>query len=132
MMNIILTDFRNEVLLQIFNRFRRPIDNKFLKDSLVNENFTGYLNKYDTKIYTFNANELPLYNEDSTNFNSLNTIVQTQGKPTGIPGLYYYDVSYDRFNYISKKEITDTMGHRQGYIFIVSKPKKYKSDALVS
>ena len=130
MINIILTDFRNEILLQIFNRFRKPADNKHLKDSLVNENFTGYLNKYDTRIYTFNANELPLYNDDSTNFNSLNTIVQTQGKPTGIPGLYYYDVSYDRFNYISKKEITDTLGRRQGYIFIVSKPKKYKSDAL--
>jgi two-component system, NtrC family, nitrogen regulation sensor histidine kinase NtrY len=130
MMKIVLTDFRNDVLLQLFNRFRKPSDNKSLKDSLVNENFTGYLNKYDTKIYTFTANELPLYNDDSTNFNSLNTIVQTQGKPTGIPGLYYYDVSYDRFNYISKKEITDSLGHRQGYIFIVSKPKKYKSDAL--
>ncbi|MEP6926374.1 MAG: ATP-binding protein, partial [Ginsengibacter sp.] len=130
MMNIILTDFRNEILLQIFNRFRRPLENKNLKDSLVNENFTGYLNKYDTKIYTFSANELPLYNDDSTNFNSLNTIVQTQGKPTGIAGLYYYDVSYDRFNYISKKEIIDTLGRKQGYIFIVSKPKKYKSDAL--
>ncbi len=130
MMKIILTDFRNEVLLQLFNRLKRPAENKFLKDSLVNENFTGYLNKYDTKIYTFNANELPLYNEDSINFNSLNTIVQTQGKPTGIPGLYYYDVSYDRFNYISKKEIADTLGRRLGYIFIVSKPKKFKSDAL--
>lgn len=130
MMNIILTDFRNENLLQIFDRFRGPDENNYLKDSLVNENFTGYLNKYDTKIYTFDANELPLYNEDSTNFNSLNTIVQTQGKPTGIPGLYYYDISYDRFNYISKKEVTDTFGYREGYIFIVSKPKKYKSDAL--
>ncbi|MEP6949862.1 MAG: ATP-binding protein [Ginsengibacter sp.] len=130
MMNIILTDFRNEVLVQLFNRFRKPSDNRSLKDSLVNENFTGYLNKYDTKIYTFTVNELPLYNDDSINFNSLNTIVQTQGKPTGIPGLYYYDVSYDRFNYISKKEITDTFGRRLGYLFIVSKPKKYKSDAL--
>jgi signal transduction histidine kinase len=130
MMNIILTDFRNENLFRIFNRFRKPYENKILKDSLINENFTGYLNKYDTRIYTFDANELPLYNEDSTNFNSLNTIVQTQGKPTAIPGLYYYDISYDRFNYISKKEITDSLGFIEGYFFIVSKPKKYKSDAL--
>jgi signal transduction histidine kinase len=130
MMNIILTDFRNENLYRIFNRFRQPYENKILKDSLINENFTGYLNKYDTRIYTFDANELPLYNEDSTNFNSLNTIVQTQGKPTAIPGLYYYDISYDRFNYISKKEITDSLGFIEGYFFIVSKPKKYKSDAL--
>ncbi|MEP6595755.1 MAG: hypothetical protein ABJA71_07395, partial [Ginsengibacter sp.] len=130
MMNIVLTDFSNTYLSDIFERFKRPIQNSTLKDSLVNENFSGYLNKYDTKIYTFDADELPLYNDDSTNFNALNTIVQTQGKPTGIKDLYYYDVSYDRFNYISKKIISDTAGKIQGYIFIVSKPKKYKSDAL--
>ena len=129
-MNIILTDFRNDYLSEIFYRFKNPQQNKFLKDSLVNENFSGYLNKYDTRIYTFNAAEDPLYNEDSTDFNSLNAIVQTQGKSTGVEDLYYYDISYDRFNYISKKEIIDSTGKKLGYFFLVSKPKKYKSDAL--
>ncbi|MEO6134359.1 MAG: HAMP domain-containing sensor histidine kinase [Ginsengibacter sp.] len=129
-MNIILTDFRNEYLSGIFYKFKNPVQNKGLKDSLVNENFSGYLNKFDTRIYTFNEQEQSLYNQDSTNFNSLNAIIQTQGKKTGIPDLYFYDVSYDRFNYISRKEITDTNGVKQGYVFIVSKPKKYKSDAL--
>lgn len=129
-MNIILTDFRNEYLSDVFYKFKNPVQNRILKDSLVNENFSGYLNKFDTRIYTFNAAEAPLFNEDSTNYNSLNAIIQTQGKPTGIPDLYYYDVSYDRFNYIGKKVITDTSGNKKGYIFIVSKPKKYKSDAL--
>jgi len=128
--NIILKDFRNDYLSDIFYRFKNKQQNKFLKDSLINENFSGYLNKYDTKIYTFNAAEMPLYNEDSTTYNSLNAIIQTQGKPTDIPDLFYYDVSYDRFNYISKKEITDSSGTRQGYVFIISTPKKYKSDAL--
>lgn len=128
--NIILKDFRNDFLSGIFYRFKNPIENKYLKDSLINENFSGYLNKYDTKIYTFNAAEMPLFNEDSTTYNSLNAIVQTQGKPTDIPDLYYYDISYDRFNYISKKEITDSAGDKLGYIFIISKPKRYKSDAL--
>ncbi len=130
MVNIILIDFNNYNLSQIFDRFKDPIESRAIKDSLINENFSGYLNKYDTQIYTFNSNDTPLYNEDSTNINSLNTIVQTQGKPTGTPGLFYYDVSYDRFNYISKKTITDSLGKKLGSIFIVSKPKKYKSDAL--
>ncbi|MEO6637502.1 MAG: HAMP domain-containing sensor histidine kinase [Ginsengibacter sp.] len=130
MMNIVLTDFSNSFLSGAFPRFEDSGQNRQLKDSLVNENFSGYLNKYDTRIYTFGKNELPLYNDDSTRFNSLNTIVQTQGKPTEIPGLYYYDVSYDRFNYISRKVVTDTSGITQGYVFIVSKPKRYKSDAL--
>jgi two-component system nitrogen regulation sensor histidine kinase NtrY len=128
--SIILTDFRNEYLSDIFYKFKNRAQNRFLKDSLINENFSGYLNKYDTKIYTFNEDELPLYNDDSTTFNSLNAIIKTQGKATDNPDLFYYDVSYDRFNYISKKEITDSVGNKQGYFFIVSKPKKYKSDAL--
>ncbi len=128
--SVILSDFSNEALRGIFDRFKNPFENGFLKDSLINENFSGYLNKYDTRIYTFDSSEAPLYNEDSTNFNSLNAIIQTQGKPTAIPDLYYYDISYDRFNYISKKEIADSGGNKEGYIFIVSTPKKYKSDAL--
>ncbi|MEO6838569.1 MAG: HAMP domain-containing sensor histidine kinase [Ginsengibacter sp.] len=128
--NIILNDFSNDFLAGVFYRFKDPYQNKFLKDSLINENFSGYLNKYDTRIYTFNSNELPLYNDDSTTFNSLNAIIQTQGKPTAIPDLFYYDVSYDRFNYISRKNIADSTGDTLGYVFIISKPKKYKSDAL--
>jgi len=128
--NIILNDFRNDYLSGIFYRFKNPYQNRFLKDSLINENFSGYLNKYDTKIYTFDSSEVPLYNEDSTTFNSLNAIIQTQGKPTDIPDLFLYDISYDRFNYISKKTITDSTNKKLGYVFIISKPKKYKSDAL--
>ncbi|MDQ2719498.1 MAG: HAMP domain-containing histidine kinase [Bacteroidota bacterium] len=129
-MSIILTDFRNDFLSSIFFRFKDARQNKFLKDSLVNENFSGYLNKFDTKIYTFNSAEQPLYNEDSTSYNALNAIVQTQGKPTGTPDLFYYDISYDRFNYISRKVIADSLGNKKGYFFIISKPKNYKSDAL--
>ncbi|MES2893873.1 MAG: HAMP domain-containing sensor histidine kinase [Bacteroidota bacterium] len=130
LMNTVLTDFRNEALSPIFYRFRADSTNKNLKDSLLNANFTAYLNKYDTRIFTFDANENSLYNEDSTTFNTLNTILNTQGKETAIPDLFYYDVSYDRFTYISKKEISDTAGNQLGYIFILASPKRYKVDAL--
>jgi signal transduction histidine kinase len=128
--SIILKDFNNDYLSNVFYRFNNPYENRYLKDSLINENFSGYLDKYDTRIYTFNAAEMPLYNEDSTTFNALNAIIQTQGQPTDIPELFYYDISYDRFNYISKKEVTNADGLKLGYVFIISKPKRYKSDAL--
>ena len=130
MMNIMLTDFRNDFLSQIFTRFKDKGDNKFLKDSLINENFSGYLNKYDTKIYTFDAQQKSLFNEDSSTYNTLNAVLVTQAKPTAYADLFYYDVSYDRFNYISKKQVTDAQGKLQGFAFILSRPKKYKSDAL--
>jgi signal transduction histidine kinase len=130
MMNIMLTDFRNDFLSEIFPRFKDAADNKFLKDSLINENFSGYLNKYDTKIYTFDAHQQQLFNEDSSTYNTLNAVLETQAKPTAYAELYYYDVSYDRFNYISKKLIKDKDGNLQGFAFILSSPKKYKIDAL--
>ena len=130
MMNIILTDFNTDFLSRNFDRFKDSVDNRFLKDSLINENFSGYLNKYDTKIYSFDANKRSLHNLDSTTYNTLNAVLETQAKPTPFPGLYYYDISYDRFNYISKKEIKDANRNLQGYIYILSRPKKYKSDAL--
>ena len=130
LMNTVLTDFRNEKLSPLFYKFKNETSNRLIKDSLLNENFTGYLNKYDTRIFTFDANEKPLYNKDSATFTTLNTILKTQGKPTAIPDLFYYDVSYDQFTYISKKEITDTAGSLAGYLFILASPKKYKTDAL--
>ena len=130
LMNTVLTDFRNDKLSPLFYKFKNEASNRLIKDSLLNENFTGYLNKYDTRIFTFDADEKPLYNQDSATFTTLNTILKTQGKPTAISDLFYYDVSYDQFTYISKKEITDTAGSLDGYLFILASPKKYKSDAL--
>ena len=130
LMNTVLTDFRNEVLSPIFQNFKNEAYNKTIKDSLLNENFTGYLNKFDTRIFTFDEKEKALYNQDSTTYNTLNTILKTQGKPTAIADLLYFDVSYDKFTYISKKKVTDTSGNLLGYMFLLASPKKYKTDAL--
>lgn len=129
-MSIILTDFRNEYLSKIFYRFKDPFQSLLLKDSLLNESFSGYLNKYNTEIYTFDSLGAPLYNLRPATFNDLNAIIQTQGKETTVPDLYYYDVSYSNFNYISRKIIKDTSGQKEGYIFIVSKPKRFKNETL--
>ncbi|MEO9210559.1 MAG: HAMP domain-containing sensor histidine kinase, partial [Ginsengibacter sp.] len=126
-MSITLSDFGNKQFNQIFEGFKNPIRNKILKDSLVDGLFTGFLNKYETKIYTYDALQRALYNEDSTSFNSLNSIILTQGKPTGVANIYNYDVSFDRFDYIGKKEITDSSGTLLGYIFLISKPKDFES-----
>ena len=129
-MNTVLTDFRNEALAPIFSKFSNDSTNKILKDSLLSANFSGYLNKYDTRIYTFDERERALFNQDSTNFNILNTILKTQAKSTNTEGLSYYDEAYDRFTYISRKDITDTTDKLLGYVFILATPKKYKSDAI--
>ncbi|MCO6497022.1 MAG: HAMP domain-containing histidine kinase [Chitinophagaceae bacterium] len=129
-MNIIRNDFSNEYMSAIFHRFKNPAESLLLKDSIIRESFSAYLNKYSTEIYTFDSSGNPLNNLRSTTFNDLNTIIETQGRTTGVPGLYYYDVSFSNFNYISRTEITDSTGAPDGYIFIVSKPRNFESEAL--
>lgn len=130
LMNTFLTGLRNDFLVNNFNRFKVDSVNKFIKDSLIGSNFSGYINKYDTKIYTFDANEQPLFNSDASSFDQLNALLNTQAKPTGIPDLFYYDEAYDRFSYISQKIVVDTARQPVGYVFILANPKKYKTNAL--
>lgn len=130
LVNTMLTDFRADYLSWNFNRLTDEISNHYFKDSLINGNVAGYTNNYDTRIFTFSADEKPLFNEDATGYNELNTILRTQSKPTRIQDLYYYDEAYDRFSYISKKTLTDTSAKLLGYVFILATPKKFLSETL--
>ncbi|MBZ5856897.1 sensor histidine kinase [Flavihumibacter profundi] len=131
LLSIALAYFDNDFLYHNFNRFRLASSNKYLKDSLINKNFSAYLNKYDTRLYTFDASEKPLYNEDPISFDTLNTIFRIEGKPTNVTDMRYYEKGFDKFSYISKKMVIDSAGTAVGFMFILSEPKKYKGDALV-
>ena len=131
LINTMLTDFRADYLALNYHRLSSDEQsNHFFKDSLVNGNVSGYTNKYETKIFTFSADEKQLFNETPTGYNELNTILKTQTKPTKIPELYYYDEAYDRFTYISKKTLLDTANRLLGYVFILANPKKFMNEAL--
>ncbi len=130
LLNTFLTDFGNDYLAGNFYRFKIDSSNHFFKDSLVTGSFSGYTNNYDTKIFTFDANENPLFNKEDASFNELNIVLKTQAKPTNLPDLFYYDESYDRFSYISRKTVTNFSGDTLGYVFVLANPKKFKTDAL--
>ncbi len=129
LLNIAATNFDDEFLRRNFYRFQSEYTNKFIKDSLINQNFSGYLNKYDTRIYTFDSLYHPLYNEDSTDYAAIKTIVLNQARPTVIPGLYSYDNTGEGFSYLYQKEVKDQKS-TLGYIFVIAKSKRYKSEAL--
>lgn len=131
MLSIALTYLDNEYLSRTFPRFREPESNRAVKDSIINKNFSIYLNRYDTRLYTYTADMTPLYNDDSISYETLNTIYDIQGKNTSIVDLRYFEKSYDKFSYISRKVITDSMGINMGYLFILTEPRNYKIEALV-
>lgn len=129
LLSIALTNFRGDFLRSDFYRFRSPVSNRMLKDSLLGEHFSGYLNKYETRIFTFSSDEQPLYNDDSTSFNTLNTIYNLQSTLTSVKDWRFYEQNYDRFYYIAKRELSEpATGKLQGYLFVVAKPGQYVSE----
>jgi hypothetical protein len=130
LMNTLLTDFRMEVLAPNFYRFKEEASGQKLKDSLTGGNFSSLTNKYDTRIYCYGPDEKALFNDDSVAYNTLNAIYTAQAKPTGIPDLYYYDETFDKFSYICKKTVLDTSKKTLGYLFILASPKSTRADAL--
>lgn len=131
-LSIALAYLDTDFLRRNFSRFKDHKTNLYLRDSIINKNFTAYLNKYDTKLYIFEgaSNPTPLFNEDPVSFDTLNTIFGIQGKPTKLQDLRYFERSFDRVSYISMKEIRDSL-QTIGYFFVLSEPKKYKGDALI-
>lgn len=130
LLNTMLTDFRADYLADNYSRFLNENSNYAFKDSLIEGNVAGYTDRYETQIFSFDANERPLYNRDSVGYNELNAIINTQAKPTSTPDLFYYDVSFDKFSYISKKILRSHNGELLGYVFIIAGLKKIQDAAL--
>ena len=130
LLNTALKYLDNDFLTENFSRFRDDDKNKILRDSIITGTYSGYLNKYDTKLYIYNAEDKPLFNEDPTPYDDLNTILTVQSKPTSDTNLFYYETTADKFTYITKRIIKDSAGEKIGSLFIISNPKNYSSDAF--
>ena len=133
MLSIYFSYIDNDFLTANFARFHDPYANQLIKDSISNKYFPAYQDNFDTRLYTFDGEEKPLYNDPPVSYDTLNTTFTVQGKSTDIPDLRYVQRSFDKFAYIYKKTVrNDTSGKVAGYLFILSEPKSQKSgDALV-
>ncbi len=130
LMSIAIRYLDNDFLSDNFNRFVKEDEGKKVRDSIITESYSGYLNRYETRLYVYDSTNHPLYNEDPTSYEDLNAILSVQSKPTKIDGLYYYETSFDKFNYITRRDVTDSAGQKLGSFFIVSNLKTYSRDAL--
>lgn len=130
MMSIAIKYLDNDFLTTNFNRFKEEEEGKRLRDSIITDNYSGFLNKYDTRLYIYDSTDGPLFNEDATTLEALNAILSVQSKPTNVEGLYYYETSSDKFNFITRRDVKDSVGEKLGSFFIVSNLKSYSQDAL--
>lgn len=125
-----LNNFSDEFLQNNFDRFKDPYQNKFVKDSLVKKNLSAYLTKYVTKVYVFDNNNKPLYNEDSISYDIINSVLANRSKQTSVPGLYFYRNKPDNFNYIYVRKVEKDSQYL-GSLFVIVQPKLYESTTLV-
>jgi signal transduction histidine kinase len=136
-LNIALGYLDNDFLYENFYRFRDEEKSLYFRDSIINENYKGYRNQFETKLYVYDSVDVGLHNDDPTSFASLNTILSVQSKPVtpdspfDLQGLFYYEKAFDKLTYITKRTVTDDSGRKIGSLFIISDPRDYKSDALL-
>ncbi|MFN2457336.1 MAG: ATP-binding protein [Chitinophagaceae bacterium] len=128
-LRIATTYLDNEFLSGNFWRFQNETESRLLRDSIISQNITGYLNTYDTKVFVFDSYNQGLFNDEPVTYEELNNIFTLQSKPTQIPDLYYHETSYDKYTYITKRTITNS-GSVRGTFFLISTPKTYNPDAL--
>ncbi len=119
LLNTVLTDFNPTLLATKFNLFYQERTASLLRDSLTNNNFTSYSDKFVTKVFVYDNIENPLYNQDPVSFNSIDGILTTQAKPTAVNGLKYFYSGYEEINYISKIIVRDFNNVLLGYVFVV-------------
>ncbi len=124
-----LKNFSADFLKANFYRFKNAEEGREIRDSLLNKNLAAYLAKYSTKIYVFDKDNQPLYNEDSTSYNIIRSVLENRSKPTSMPGLYFYRNKQDNYNYIYERRLKDT-GYL-GSVFVLVQPRLFENNELV-
>lgn len=120
----------NDFLSSNFSRFREETLNRKIKDSIISANYSASLNKFDTRLYIYDSINRPLYNDDALSYDGLNIIMSELSRETETPGIYYYEPSYEKFSYLMRIDITDTLNQKMGTFFVVSNLRTYSQDAL--
>lgn len=130
LMNIALAYLDADFLEENFYRFADSASSQFLRDSIRTGTYALYTESFDTKLLAFDSTGKSLWNDDATTFNALNTIVNQQSHRTTIEGLYYHEISFDKFVYITRRTVTNADGAVRGYLFILSNPRRFSTGEI--
>jgi two-component system nitrogen regulation sensor histidine kinase NtrY len=130
LLSVTLAYLDSNFVVQNMNRFSKPQTNAYLKDSIVRRSIE--LNtQYNIRIFTFDSTDIPLYNgaDEQASYDTLNTIFQIQGKKTAIPGMRFFERSFDKFSYIFRREAFNGR-QKMGSVFVLAEPRRNKNEAL--
>ncbi len=131
-LRVAVAGFSDSFLLNNYKRFFDETANRFMKDSLVNANFSGYLNKFDTRIYTFDGSGQALFNDDETSYSVIDNVIRNsiiRYRNKNAEGLYFLKNNSNAYSYIYRKDISTHDSGVLAHLVVVAKPKRYKTDA---
>jgi signal transduction histidine kinase len=121
----------NDFLAPNFYRFKDENLAIPLRDSIMHKSdFPSF--RYNSRLYVYDANKRPLFNEKQESFNTLETILSVQAKGTTVDSLYYYETTFDKYTFIFRQSVTDPNGKPLGYLYIVSEPEQSDNEAIVA
>jgi hypothetical protein len=81
LLSITIANLHSRFLYHHFDRFKNKEENRKIRDSILNSNFTGYQQGYQTRFYVFDSLNRPINNPDPATYNELNTIFNLQSRP---------------------------------------------------
>ena len=131
LLNVAIGGFNNDFWFYNLDRMRNEKESGRIKDSVIQANFSGYLNRYETSFHFYDTDGQPLSGYEDLTYDTLATIYAMQARKTGISNLRYYETAFDRFSYIYQREVKDTSGGTVAIFYMLSNPRRYSSDAMV-
>lgn len=130
-LNVMVSSLSHSFWMNNLHRFKNSREAVRLKDSIILANFSGYLNRYETGIFIFDANGKPFAQSESLAFDTLSTIYEIQGLRTSLPDLRFIEAGVDQFTYLHKREIVTSNENRKAIVFILSYPRRYPQLTLM-
>jgi len=99
-----------------------PVVCKQLQDSIIAQFFGGYLSRYNTSLFLFDAGGAFKGGTSAQTFESLNTLYGKQGVATAYEGLHYFGESFDEFGYIFKMPFVNPDNDQiEGWLFSITR-----------
>ncbi|TAD90147.1 MAG: HAMP domain-containing protein, partial [Bacteroidetes bacterium] len=99
-----------------------PLACKQLQDSLIVQFFGGYLSRYNTSLFLFDARGTFKGGTRTQSFENLNTLHSKQGVPTPYEGLNYFGESFSQFGYIFKMPFLNPATNQvEGWLFSITR-----------
>ena len=128
-LNVAFVFLDNDFLSSNFYRFKDRDKALILRDSIMHK--SDFPIQYNSQLYLFDADKKPLFNEEPESYNTFQTVLEVEAKPSK-GALYYVERGFDKYTYLFERTIRDENQKILGYLFIVSKLEQYDKEALVA